>query len=135
MNVFLYLLCNNAFLLKSVISSHNSCVLSFKKLKVAINVTNIKDINLKILCSFIHMRSTTSFSSQKRCEKRWQFIFIYNNYINFIHTWGNFDQLIKVTPSTIKVTPFVGGVTLIGLWFDVEYLQKNWSSLLWKRYS
>ena len=43
------------------------------------------------------------------------------NYINFIHTWGNFDWLIKVTPSVIKVTlsaikvtPF-GGVTLIGL--------------------
>ena len=29
---------------------------------------------------------------------------IYDNYINFIHTWGNFDQLIKVTPSAIKVT-------------------------------
>ena len=47
--------------------------------------------------------------------------FIYDNYINFIYTWGNFDRPIKVTPGTIKVTPSAikvtpfDGVTLIGL--------------------
>ena len=54
-------------------------------------------------------------------------LFIYDNYINFIHTWGNFDWPIKVTPSAIKVTPFDG--TLV---FDSEYLQKNWSLLMEK---
>ena len=60
-------------------------------------------------------------------RKKWQFIFIYDNYINFIYTWGNFDRLIIVTPSAIKVTssaikvtPF-DGVTLIGLfWFRIS---------------
>ena len=57
----------------------------------------------------------------KKMPKKWQFIFIYDNHINFIYTWGNFDQLIKVTPGTIKVTPSAikvtpfDGVTLIGL--------------------
>ena len=37
--------------------------------------------------------------------KKWQFIFIDNNYINFIYTWGDFDEPIKVTPSVIKVNP------------------------------
>ena len=55
--------------------------------------------------------------------------FIYNNYINFIYTWGNFDQpikdtptVIKVTPSTIKVTPLnrVTKLILIGLWFRIS---------------
>ena len=53
--------------------------------------------------------------------------FIYDNYINFIYTWGNFDRLIKVTPGTIKVmpsaikvTPF-DGVTLIGLELKANY--------------
>ena len=45
------------------------------------------------------------FDPKKKMPKKWQFIFIYDNYINFIYTWGNFDRLIKVTPGTIKVTP------------------------------
>ena len=60
----------------------------------------------------------------KQTPKKWQFIFICDNYINFIYTWGNFDQPIKVTPSAItatpsaiKVTPF-DRVTLISLWFS-----------------
>ena len=103
-------------MLKSAISSHNSCVLSFKKFKVAINVTNIKDINLKILCSFIHTHSTTCFHPKKDARgDDSSFLFtIIILFINFIHTWpnscSNFNQLIKVTPSAIKVTPFVGGV-------------------------
>ena len=48
--------------------------------------------------------------------------FIYNNCINFIHTWGNLDRLIKVAPSAIKVTPF-DRVTLIGLWFRISSKQ------------
>ena len=74
------------------------------------------------------MHSSTCFSFKKKIPKKWQFIFIYNNYINFIYTWGNFDQpikvtpnVIKVTPSTIKVTP-LDGVTkliLIGLLFRI----------------
>ena len=31
--------------------------------------------------------------------------------INFIHTWGNFNRPIKVTPNVIKVTPSVIEVT------------------------
>ena len=58
------------------------------------------------------------FFVPKKMPKKWQFIFIYDNYINFIHTWGNFDRPIKVTPSAIKVTPF-DGVTL----FDRSLIQ------------
>ena len=61
-------------------------------------------------------------------RKKWQFIFIYDNYINFIYTWGNFDRLIigtpsaiKVTSSAIKVTPF-DGVTFTGLWRGNFYI-------------
>ena len=63
------------------------------------------------------------FFVPKNIPKKWQFIFIYDNYINFIYTYGNFDWLIQVTPSVmvikvtpraIKVTPF-GRVTLNGL--------------------
>ena len=61
------------------------------------------------------------------------FFFIYDNYINFIYTWGNFDWSFKVTPGTIKVTPSAikvtpfDRVTLIGnsMVFDSEYLQKK----------
>ena len=66
------------------------------------------------------------FFDPKKTPKKWQFIFIYYNYINFIYTWGNFDQPIKVTPGTIKVTPSAikvtpfDGVTLIGLWFRIS---------------
>ena len=59
------------------------------------------------------MRSPTCFLSQKRRQRN-DSLFIYHNYINFIHTWGNFDRQIKVTPSAIKVTPF-DEVILIGL--------------------
>ena len=69
--------------------------------------------------------SPTCFSSQTRRQRN-ESLFIYNNYINFIHTWGNFDWPIKVTPSAIKVTssaikvtPF-DGVTLISLWFRIS---------------
>ena len=48
--------------------------------------------------------------------------FIYNNCINFIHTWGNLGRLTKVAPSAIKVTPF-DRVTLIGLWFRISSKQ------------
>ena len=94
--------------------------------KVVIKVTNIKDINIKILCFFIHTFPHMFFVS-KKMPKKWEFIFIYDKYIYFIHTWGNFDRLIKVTPSAIKVTlsaikvtPF-GRVTLIGLWFRISF--------------
>ena len=66
------------------------------------------------------------FFLPKNTPKKWQFIFIYDNYINFIYSWGNFDQPIKVTPSAIKVTPSAikvtpfDGVTLIGLWFKIS---------------
>ena len=50
----------------------------------------------------------------------------YNNCINVINTWGNFDRPIKVTPSVIKVTlsavkvtPF-DRVTLIGFSFRIS---------------
>ena len=33
--------------------------------------------------------------------QRYDSLFIYDNCINFIHTWGNFDQPIKVTLSVI----------------------------------
>ena len=61
-------------------------------------------------------------------------LFIYDNYINFIHTWGNFDWPIKVTPSVITVTPSAIKVTPFDgtLVFDSEYLQKNWSLLMEK---
>ena len=49
------------------------------------------------------MHSLPCFSSQKRCQRN-DTLFI-NNYINFIHAWGNFDRSIKVTPGVIKVTP------------------------------
>ena len=51
------------------------------------------------------------FFVPKKMPKKWQFIFIYDNYINFIHTSGNFDRPIKVTPSAIKVTPSAIKVT------------------------
>ena len=91
------------------------------------SLTNIKikDINIKILCFFIHA-FPHMFFDPKKMPKKWQFIFIYDNYINFIYTWDNFDQpikvtpgIIKVTPSAIKVTPF-DGVTLIGLSFRIS---------------
>ena len=68
--------------------------------KVTIKVTNIKDINIQILCFFIHaftLLCPMFFIPKKMMPKKWQLIFIYDNYINFIHTWGNFDRLIKVT--------------------------------------
>ena len=81
--------------------------------------------NIKILCFFIHA-FPHMFFIPKNMQKKWQFIFIYNNYIDFIYSWGNFDRLIKVTPSAIKVTlsaikvtPF-DGITLIGLWFRIS---------------
>ena len=91
------------------------------------SLTNIKikDINIKILCFFIHA-FPQMFFDPKKTPKKWQFIFIYNNYINIIYTWGNFDQPIKVTPGTIKVTPSVikvtpfDGKTLIGLSFRIS---------------
>ena len=66
------------------------------------------------------------FFFPNKTPKKWQFIFIYNNYINFIYASGNFDWLIKVTPSVIKVTPSAikvtpfGGATSIGLWFRIS---------------
>ena len=71
--------------------------------KVTIKATNIKDMNIKILFFYSHI--APHFSFQKRCQKN-DSLFIYNNYINFNHTWGNFDWPIKVTPSVIKVTQF-----------------------------
>ena len=58
------------------------------------------------------------FFDPKKMPKKWQFIFIYDNYINFIYTLVT-PSAIKVTPSAIKVTPF-DGVTLIGLWFRIS---------------
>ena len=74
---------------------------------------------------FLFTHSPTFFFPNKT-PKKWQFIFIYNNYINFIYASGNFDRLIKVTPSVIKVTPSAikvtpfGGATSIGLWFRIS---------------
>ena len=83
--------------------------------KVTIRVTNIKDINIKILF-FYSPIPWHVFRPIKDAKKKRQFIFIHDNYINFIHTCGNFDDwpikvtpnAIKVTPSAIKVTPFDG---------------------------
>ena len=74
---------------------------------------------------FLFTHSTTCFSSQKRRQRN-DGSLIYNNYISFIHTWGNYDwpikvtpNVIKVTPSSIKVTPF-DRVALISLWFRIS---------------
>ena len=92
-----------------------------------IKVTNIKDINIKILCFFIHA-FPHMFFVPKKTPKQCQFIFICNNYIKFIYTLGNFDRPIKVTSNAIKVTPsaikvtLFDQVTLIGLnfWFRIS---------------
>ena len=66
-------------------------------------------MNIKILCFFIHA-FPTCLLSQKKCQRN-DSLFIYDNYINFIHAWGNSDQLIKATPGAIKVTPTAIKVT------------------------
>ena len=64
-------------------------------------------MNIKILC-FIHT------FCPKEYAKEMTVYFIYNNCINFIHTWCNW------APSVINVTQFAG-VTLISLWFWISY--------------
>ena len=75
---------------------------------------------------FFYSRIPPHVFRLKKDAKEMTVFFIYDNYINFIYTWGNFDRsikvtpgMIKVTPSAIKVTPF-DGITLIGLWFRIS---------------
>ena len=96
-------------------------------LKVAIKVTSINDMNIKILC-FIHAFPHTFFVPKQRNCQRNNSLFIYDNHSNFVQTWGNFDQPIKVIPSAIKVTP-LDGVTLISLWFRISSF-KNFQNRL-----
>ena len=47
---------------------------------------------------FFYSRIPPYVFQPKKEAKEMTFFFIYDNYINFIYTWGNFDWLIKVTP-------------------------------------
>ena len=88
---------------------------------------------------FLFTHSPTFFFPNKT-PKKWQFIFIYNNYINFIYASGNFDRLIdwsklpqvwlKLLQVQLKLPHLVGQLRLV---FDSEYLQKTWSSLMEKK--
>ena len=62
---------------------------------------------------FFYSRIPPHVFCPKKDVKEMTFIFIYDNYINFIYTLVS-PSAIKVTPRAIKVTPF-DGVTLIGL--------------------
>ena len=63
-------------------------------------------MNIKIL--FYSHIPPHAFHSEKDGKEMKVHLFMI---INFIHTWGNFDRPIKVTPSVIKVTPSVIEVT------------------------
>ena len=81
---------------------------------MAIKVININDMNIKILCFFYLHIPLHVFRPQRDAKEMTVYLFsiyIYSYNYNFIHTWGNFDWSIKVTPSVIKVTPSAIKVT------------------------
>ena len=96
----------------------------------------IKDMNIKILCFFIHA-FPTCLLSQKKCQRN-DSLFIYDNYISFSHASGKFDRLIKATPGAIKVTPTCD--QSYPIWrgnIDPSLIQnifKKTDHHLWKRY-
>ena len=64
-------------------------------------------MNIKILFFYSHIPPHV-FHSEKDAKEMKVYLFMI---INFIHTWGNFNRPIKVTPNVIKVTPSVIEVT------------------------
>ena len=93
--------------------------------KVAIKVTNIKDINIKILCFFIHT-FPHMFFDPKKTPKKWQF-FLFMTIILTLFTLGvtligqsKLPQVpLKLLQVRSKLPPF-DGVTLITLWFRIS---------------
>ena len=61
----------------------------------------------------------------KHAPKKWQFIFIYDNYINFIYSWGNFDRPIKVTPRVNKVNIIIVNKNKLPFLWRVFWKEKH----------
>ena len=62
-----------------------------------IKVSNIKDMNIKILCFFYSCISPHIFRPKKDPKEMTVYLFIYDNYINFIHTRDNLIDRSKLS--------------------------------------
>ena len=102
--------------------------------KVATEVTNTKDINIKIFCFLFFIHTFTHVFHPKKMIQKWQFIYLWQLFtlgVTLISQSKLYaPSAIKVTPSVIKVTIWSGNFN----WSLIQNIFKKIHCHLWKSY-